>query len=204
MGVLDKLASAATAAGKRMAAPDDSTAAELASKNKNIDEYRRATAAPVEDKPVRFAPTPAEKVAPKAKFGDRPGEKRIDTSGMTRALGSYEKGTTHVPKTGHYKLHKGEAVVPAKENPMNPYSKVTEATDKPKKVLHEVRTRKAKSGGWIHEHHHTESMHHPMEEHTSASKDDMLSHMASHMAPEPEAEPNTQSASEAQDAAIGA
>jgi hypothetical protein len=31
-------------------------------------------------------------------------------------LGSYKKGTKSVPKTGVYKLHKGEAVIPAKEN----------------------------------------------------------------------------------------
>jgi|GEM_PF-2647828 len=33
-------------------------------------------------------------------------------------LGDYKKGTKNVPKTGAYKLHKGEAVVPADENKM--------------------------------------------------------------------------------------
>ena len=47
------------------------------------------------------------------KYGDRPGEKVIDTKEMTRPLGSFEKGTNFVPQTGVYKLHKGEKVIPA-------------------------------------------------------------------------------------------
>src|SRR5258708_7194566 len=59
---------------------------------------------PEAPKPVNFAPTPAEKVNTKARFGSRPGEKRIDTSSMTKPLGSFEKGTDRVPKTGVYQL----------------------------------------------------------------------------------------------------
>lgn len=32
-----------------------------------------------------------------------------------KVLGSYKNGTNSVPKTGAYKLHKGEKVVPAKK-----------------------------------------------------------------------------------------
>lgn len=162
--------------------------------------------APDPVKAVRFEPTPAEKVNSRAKFGDRGAEKRIDTTQMTKPLGSFKKGTPHVPETGVYQLHKGEAVIPAKDNPMSGvYDKITEGMKKPKKVVKEIRTRKAKGGGWIHEHHHTEPAHHPMEEHVSADKDAMMQHMSDHgdMA-EPEAEPNMQSASQAQDAAVGA
>lgn len=52
---------------------------------------------------------------------------------------------------------------------------------KPKKEIKEVRTRKGKSGGYIHEHHHTRPEHHPMEEHTSADQDAMMEHMLQHM-----------------------
>lgn len=48
---------------------------------------------------------------------------------------------------------------------------------KPKKVVHEVRTRKGKTGGFIHEHHHTSPEHHPMEEHVSPDQDAMAEHM---------------------------
>lgn len=153
---------------------------------------------------VRFEPTPAEKVNSRARFGSKPGEKRIDTSEMTKPLGSFKKGTDYVPKTGVYKLHEGEKVTPAEDNPMNPYSKVTEGMEKPKKVLKEVRTRKAKSGGYIHEHHHTEPMHHPMEEHTTSDMKGMLAHMKEHMNDEAEgANENEQSGAEAQEKAVG-
>lgn len=53
--------------------------------------------------------------------------------------------------------------------------------EKPKKEIKEVRTRKGKSGGFIHEHHHTHSDHHPVEEHTSANDQAMMAHMAASM-----------------------
>lgn len=52
---------------------------------------------------------------------------------------------------------------------------------KPPKEVHEIRTRKAKSGGYIHEHHHTHPEHYKMEEHTSADPDAMIGHMMEHM-----------------------
>jgi hypothetical protein len=64
--------------------------------------------------PKAGKPGKGELVKPGAKFGDRPGEQRIDTDGMTKKLGSFKKGTKKVKKTAVYKLHKGEAVVPAK------------------------------------------------------------------------------------------
>lgn len=196
MGVLNSLADAAVNAGKKMVAPDDDSASGLSAKRANIDEYTRATrpAKPASD-PVVFAPTsPMDKINPRAKFGDRPGEKRLPV---------YHKGTPAVPKTGPAILEKGEAVIPAKDNPMNPYDKITEGAKKPKKVLHEIRTRKAKSGGYIHEHHHTEPMHHKMEEHTTPDKDAMAAHMMEHMGSDAAPE-QQESAAGAQDAAIGA
>lgn len=44
--------------------------------------------------------------------------KNKDT-GAKSPLASYKNGTDYVPKTGNYKLHEGEKVVPADENPAN-------------------------------------------------------------------------------------
>lgn len=58
--------------------------------------------------------SPADKINSKAKYGDRKGEQRIDTSDMTKKLlGSYKKGGK-VKKTGIYKLHAKEQVLNAK------------------------------------------------------------------------------------------
>lgn len=62
------------------------------------------------DKPAPASPSQF-KVNPKAQYGTGPGEKRIDTSEMTKPLGSFKKGGK-VKKTGVYKLHEGETVVP--------------------------------------------------------------------------------------------
>lgn len=51
----------------------------------------------------------------------------------------------------------------------------------PKKEVHEIRTRKGKSGGYIHEHHHTDPDANPMEEHTSPDQAGMLQHMMTNM-----------------------
>jgi len=79
----------------------------------NVAQYKAA----YPDKPVKAAPaapttaSPQDKVNPAAKYGDRPGEKRIDTKKL--AIGSFKKGGK-VKKTGLYKLHKGERVVKSK------------------------------------------------------------------------------------------
>lgn len=98
------------------------------------------------------------------------------------AIRSFKKGTDYVPKTGTYKLHEGEAVIPKEKNMMaNPIKDSVMGEKKPKKEIKEIRTRKAKSGGYIHEHHHTAPEHHPMEEHATQSQDGMVDHMMQHM-----------------------
>jgi hypothetical protein len=52
---------------------------------------------------------------------------------------------------------------------------------KPKKVIKEIVTRKAKSGGYIHTHHHTAPEHHPSEDHVSPDQDAMVQHMIQSM-----------------------
>jgi hypothetical protein len=144
-----------------------------------------------------------DRINPKAKYGSKPGEKRLDVTDMTKPLSSYKNGTKYVPETGPAILHKGEEVIPTKENMATPYDMIHDK--KPAKKIKEVRTRKAKSGGFIHEHHHTEPAHHPMEEHTTPDTKAMLAHMQEHMgesesAGEQASEP---SAAEAQEKAIG-
>jgi hypothetical protein len=108
------LSSVANAVGKAsIGAPDDRTAGELAAKQQGIDEYKNATKPTFSADPVRdTSPSMKDKIAPKARYGARPGEQRIDTTSMTKPLGSFKKGTDSVPKTGIYKVHKGEAVIP--------------------------------------------------------------------------------------------
>jgi len=190
--------------------PPDDTGKNLAMKKDQINEYMHATEPVATPMPVKPSPVMGvDKIHPKAKFGDKPGEKRIDVSSMTKPLGSLKKGTDHVDKTGTYKLHKGEAVIPAEKNPMNPYSKITESDKKPmKKSLKSIHTRKAKDGSYIHEHHHHAphaGMEH-MEEHTSPDMAAMKAHMDEHapsIMAQPEPTPAGQTGAEAQGAALG-
>ena len=105
---------------------------------------------------------------------------------------SYKKGTDYVPKTGTAKLHKGEAVLPKETADKYREAKMTHHFDvsdelagtkeeKPKKEIHHIKTRKAKTGGYIHTHVHTRPEHHPDEEHVSATQDDMVHHMLQNM-----------------------
>ena len=59
--------------------PQDSEAAGIAVKNKNIEEYKNATASPKEEKSA-YVPSNADKINTQAKYGDKAGEKRIDVS----------------------------------------------------------------------------------------------------------------------------
>ena len=74
-------------------------------------------------RPKMASPAPAKKSGPPAKmdlvnkgkkagYGSRPGEKRIDTTEMLKPL---KKGTAKVKKTGPRVVHKGEAVLTAKQ-----------------------------------------------------------------------------------------
>lgn len=166
-------------------APDSDTAAGLAAKKANIDEYNAATKPAPE--PVREpSNSPSDKVNPKARYGSRPeaGEKRIDTSRMTKALGSLEKGTPHVPKTGVYKLHEGEAVIPKDKNMADVKDKMMASLSgdekKPKKEIKEMVHHKSTNGKHIvvHKHHHPE--HHPDEEHALNDMAALHQHMEDH------------------------
>jgi hypothetical protein len=87
------------------------------------------------------APTP--KTDSGARYGDKTGEKRIDVSGYMKPLGSFKKGTDFVPKTGVYKVHEGEAVVPKEKN-------VSEHSPAEKKHFHRAMSKLHK--GALHAH----------------------------------------------------
>lgn len=145
------------------------------------------------DKPVNappVAPTPAPKLGGPMPVNPRgPG---------LQGLPMYHKGTDYVPKTGPAVLKKGEAVLNNEDaeamrkskgkamdnsNVMSSLSASLggKKEKKPKKEIKEIRTRKSKNGGYVHEHHHTAPEHHPMEEHTSADQDAMAEHMMQNM-----------------------
>jgi len=101
---------------------------------------------------------------------------------------SYKHGTDFVPETGDAKLHKGEAVLKKEDADKYREAKMHGTMEdlreslggdhhKPKKEIHEIKTRKAKSGGFIHTHTPTHPAHHPDEEHVSKDMAALHDHM---------------------------
>jgi hypothetical protein len=122
-----------------------------------------------------------DKIKKHAKYGDRPGEKRINVSDMVKPLGSFERGTDYVPKTGDYKLHEGEKVTPAKDNMADLYDKVPgrKSEGKPKKEIKHIITSKTHDGKYLHKHVH----HHPSHEdetHVSNNMAELHNHFEDH------------------------
>ena len=118
MGVTDKITAAAKDLKAKYDAGNKQTeglGAELAAR---AEMNRQGAKALNGDDSADAAPpkAPAPKTDSGARYGDKAGEKRIDTSDMTKPLGSFAKGTNHVPKTGVYKIHEGEAVIPKEKN----------------------------------------------------------------------------------------
>jgi hypothetical protein len=142
------------------------------------------TGNPALDRPVATAqPVMQDRIAPKARYGDRPGEKRIDTKEMSKPLGSFEKGTSHVPKTGVYKLHEGEAVIPKDKNMDSMKDKMMDSLGgdkKPKKEIKEMVHRKSANGKHIVVHKHHRPEHHPDEEHVMNDMNELHQHMEDH------------------------
>ena len=188
------------------AAPDSDSARGIDEVNKNVDEYKNATAATPTSAGTPGTATgssSADRVNPSAHYGAKPGERRPESSPGLRPLpplGSYEKGTSHVPKTGIYKLHEGEAVIPKEKNPMHHMmehlkSELGTPADKvPAKKLKHIVTRKA-GEGHVHEHHYTHPDHHAPTEHATHGTDGMINHMMEHMS---EPNPGEQEANDGQ------
>lgn len=95
-------------------------------------------------------------------------------------ISSYKHGTDYVPKTGPALLHRGEKVVPAKENKMDPFAGITKGDKKPKKEIKDMVLSKSHNGKHImtHKHHHPE--HHPDETHVLSDMAELHGHMDDH------------------------
>lgn len=113
---------------------------------------------------------------------DRQAEDALATSGVSEAIKSYKNGTDYVPKTGLALLHKGEKVVPAKENkPMDAKAAmagITGGKKKPPKKVKEIRTRKTDDGKYVHTHLHHHPEHHADETHVSENLKAAQQHLA--------------------------
>lgn len=180
MSILDKVVEAAK--GSSPVAPQGGEAEGLRAKKENVDAYMRATSG---EEPLPKAPAVSDnpdKISPKAKYGSRPGEKRINVDQMVKPLASYKNGTDYVPKTGPAILHEGEKVTPAKENMKNLFSMVPgKGSEKaPKKEIKHIITSKTHDGKFMHKHVHHHSAHED-ETHISNDAKERDAHMAAHM-----------------------
>src|ERR1039458_9717593 len=113
--VLHKLGDTASkyAAGIKSIPPGTSEAEGLKATQQNVDDATaKPTAAPAQKEVPNL-------IHPLAKYGDRPGEKRLDSEGNVipspKAIPSYGEGTTYVPEDQVAKVHEGEAVLPPEE-----------------------------------------------------------------------------------------
>jgi hypothetical protein len=86
------------------------------------------------------------------RYGDRPGEKRLDSNGDE--IPKYHQGVDSVPKTGLAVLKKGEKVVPAEQNPDNPNNLDEEAplNHTPEEKAHFHRSMAKLHEGGLHDH----------------------------------------------------
>lgn len=155
--------------------------------------------------PAAPTPKPAPKTDSGARYGDRPGEKRLDVTEALKPLGSFKTGTPYVPKTGNYTLHEGEAVVPKEKNTMNASDAMAGITGKakPPKKIHKITTHKSDDGKMIHTHQHHHPAHHPDETHVSNNMKEATDHMTA-MEPNMSAQPPEMPAPGADTEAAGA
>lgn len=121
---------AVSSMGAQMVAPDDDSAKGIAEKNKNLDEYKAGTE-PKQEQPKMYTPSDKDKVSPGAKYGDKPGEERIDVSSYMKPLYDdggevemqpmYDDGgpVKNDPNDGHHQeaiLEEGERVLTPEQN----------------------------------------------------------------------------------------
>lgn len=181
MSILDAITNLAKKSSP--VAPQGSEAAGLKAKKENIDEYNKAVSAQPAAPKAPAAGSNVDKVNKNGKgFGSRPGEKRPGPDGLPM-MESYAKGTPYVPKDQVAKIHKGEAIIPAKDNPMKElFDKIPGRKEEkpPKKEIKHIITSKTHDGKFLHKHvHHNPA--HEDETHVSNSMADVHSHMEDHM-----------------------
>jgi len=154
----------------------------LGNRKQNEEEYEKAVGGPPE-MPKANPPQQVDKIHPGAKYGDKPPEKRIDVDQYIKPLGSFQAGTNFVPKTGLALLHKGEKVIPAKDNMADShvFDMIPGKKEKaPPKHIKEIRTTRAHDGKLIHTHIHHHPAHHPDETHVSNDMSDLHNHFEDH------------------------
>lgn len=118
MGIADKIKSTVDAV-KAGNAETDGIGNELHERAAMTSAALGNPTAPIDQKPRADAPTaPWEHVKRAPIKGQKPISPK-DLAEWTKPLGSYKDGCDSVPKTGVYKLHEGEKVVPAHQNPDN-------------------------------------------------------------------------------------
>jgi hypothetical protein len=114
---------------------------------------------------------------------------------MRKPLGepiSYKEGTDYVPKTGTYKLHEGEAVVPKEENMKSgtdhAHAALAGKDGKPKKEIKEMTIRRLHDGKLHvkHTHHHGE---HHGEEEQAMDLNQLHDHLDQHLGTPSDGEP---------------
>ncbi len=151
----------------------DTLPQELGSKAKTVSEYADR------DKPKpAAAAAPAPKTDSGKRYGDKPGEKRLDNEG--NEVPKYHKGIASVPKTGPAILKKGEAVIPAESNPMNAAKAmegITGKKAKPEKKIKSITHTVTDDGKIVHTHRHHHPEHHPDETHVSNNMKEAQDHM---------------------------
>jgi hypothetical protein len=188
MGILDKVKTAVSDVAKNIDTGNKETEGlgnELRAKSDMMRSARGEM-----DTPAAPAPKPAPKTDSGHRYGDRPGEKRIDVTEALKPLGSFKTGTPYVPKTGVYQLHEGERVVPKEKNTMNAADAMAGITgkSKPPKMIHTIKTHKSDDGKLIHTHQHHHAAHHPDETHISNNMKEATDHMTA-MEPNMSAQP---------------
>jgi hypothetical protein len=152
----------------------------------DVEKSLHPTGAPAKPEPVGGAPASWEHVN-QPKYGAGPGEKRIDTSTMTKPLGQMHKGGT-VPKTGPYIMKAGEKVLTPEQHghitsalslAQSALSHEPEKQPEVPKDIHEMHVRKADNGGFVVKHIH-KHFEHPPEEHVHANMDSLHDHLEQH------------------------
>lgn len=192
--VLNKVAESYGAANKQSEGLGKELAAKVQMKKEAEKALNPEPVAPA-PKPAPKEPAPGDKINPKAQYGDKPGEKRIDVTDMVKPLGKMHKGG-EVKKSGAYELKKGEHVLTEPQkgvlglaaHAMSHVADEEKGGMPPKKEVKEMRIRKGASGGHIINHAHTHFSH-PDEEHVTSTNKELMAHVMEHMAnPEKEEE----------------
>ena len=165
-------------------------AEELKEKKASVNAAMKPMPATPAKSPTVNKPSPSDLVNPKAKYGDKSPEQRIDVSDWAKPLGKMHQGG-EVPKSGTYLMQKGEHVLtPEKKHMMHHALSLAETAlghsedkepEMPKKEIKEMRIRRGASGGHVVIHVNNAPHLHPDEEHVTGSTDGLVDHVMEHM-----------------------